>query len=80
MKEERWCCVGTNFKEGPCYALESMRYSRSTSICAFIDGGDWTWRKWKAKGWKCVKVAIEITPIVKPIKNEKYTTTTATNS
>jgi hypothetical protein len=69
MKCKMWCCC-KELESGVYYHTDSMRESRSLSISAFVRYSDWTWRKWKSKGWKCIKVTIEITPIVKPIKKD----------
>ena len=62
MKTKLWCCVGSSFKE-PTYAYDSLSYNRSVSIEKHIKGGSWGWDQWKSKGWKCIKVEVEIKPI-----------------
>lgn len=62
MKRKLWCCVGFQFKK-PYYQWHSLAYTKSASIKLHTGGGDWTWIKWKSKGWKCIKVEVIINPI-----------------
>jgi hypothetical protein len=62
MKQTLWCCVGFKFTS-PCYDWSSLSYKRTDSIKKFITGSSWNWIKWKSKGWKCIKVSVEIKPL-----------------
>lgn len=62
MKQKLWCCVGFGFTE-PLYDWTSLSCKRTDSIKKCINGTNWTWVKFKKKGWKCIKVEVEIKPI-----------------
>lgn len=63
MKEQLWCCIGTNFKN-TYYDWYTLSYTRRDSIKKAVGetkNMDWKWHK--KKGWKCIKVTVEITPL-----------------
>lgn len=62
MKQKLWCCVGFDFKT-PYFQWHSLAYTRSQSIKLHTESSVWTWRKWKSKGWKCIKVEVIINQI-----------------
>lgn len=57
-----WVCVGQT--KDPDYS--SIAYKRTDSIKNSIKGTYWSWRKWKSKGWKCIRVNIHFEEIEKP--------------
>lgn len=59
---ERWICIGTQFTT-PYYDESTIAYKRTTSIKRLCADSSWNWKKWKSKGWKCIKVSITIQPI-----------------
>ena len=64
MKTKCWCCVGYNFKEAY-YNWQSLSSMRSTCIKKHTGNSNWNWREWEKRGWKCIKVEVEIKPIGK---------------
>lgn len=64
---EMWCCVGTGFKCGNYYDTSTLSYLRKWSIEKLVEGGYWPWRKWKSKGWKCVRVTVSINELNKEV-------------
>lgn len=62
MKQTLWCCVGFDFSSDPKkpdYWIETLAITKKKSILK--NGGDW--EKYKKRGWKCIKVEVEIKPI-----------------
>jgi len=54
-----WMCVSTLVsKNGIFPAYESISYTRSESIKAFLENTTKNWRWWKRKGWQCIKVDV----------------------
>jgi len=56
-----WMCVGAktkNINKGFFPAYFSVYYTRTGSIKKFIEDSPKSWRWWKRKGWKCVRVNI----------------------
>lgn len=60
MKQTLWCCIGTDFKDGPNYDWTTLSYKRSDSIQKCVSNIWNTWAKLKSQGWKCKKVEVTI--------------------
>ena len=52
--ERGWACVSS---WGRC-DLSSVRSTRSASIAAFMKDEPFTWRWFRSKGWRCVRVRV----------------------
>lgn len=57
MEQELYCCIGTEFEE-PFFDYKSLSYKKSIAIKKHCEGSNWTWLKWKKKGWICKKVKV----------------------
>lgn len=58
MKQTLWCCVKKSN-----YDWTALSYKRTDSIKSFMQGSLSAWQQWKSKGWKCIKVEVEIKPL-----------------
>jgi hypothetical protein len=60
MKTKLWCCVyGIN---NPIYIFHSLAQTKSASINK-CTGTKLQWDNWQKRGWKCIRVEVEIKPI-----------------
>jgi hypothetical protein len=62
MKQKLWCCVRPTPNE-TYYELESLSYTKHLSILFFEREGAFEWKEFKKRGWKCIRVEVEIKPI-----------------
>jgi len=65
--EKMWVCV-TEFvnKDNSLRTYPdklSLRYKRSESIASFIDGSRKNWKWYYRRGWRCVRVQVNLTII-----------------
>jgi hypothetical protein len=61
MKQKLWCCV-KEFKK-TFYDFSTLAETKKRSIKCFEDEGFFEWKEFKKRGWKCIKVEVEIKPI-----------------
>jgi len=57
MKTTLWCCVQDNY-----YSWYSLAKTRTASIGKGSDSPQ-DWIRMKKRGWKCIKVSVDIKPI-----------------
>jgi hypothetical protein len=62
MKQKLWCCVCT-IKGRLCFDWPTLAGTKKESIKKFEAEGIWNWENHKKRGWKCIKVKVEIKPI-----------------
>lgn len=54
-----WVCVS----ELKCIDYETFSCTRTSSIKKLVLNTSWTWRKWRRKGYRCIRVNVKIEEI-----------------
>jgi len=55
-----WMCVSESGNPD----FQTISYYREISKNKLCDQGFWDWKKWKSKGWKCVRVDVNFSIVI----------------